>query len=465
MPIILHELLIANKNEFTFTLALVFDSNSMIRKKIQRFLVVTTLCTGLMEPVFSQQTFTVSKISEDASIRSDQRPISIGFYDKKANKTFISWMGAKSTAVVKAFDHINNTWSADKIVGNSSFADKHNYPGMLKGSDNRLYIFYGCHNSTLKMTVSPDPLSIDGTWGDKFIDVAERASYPAPVITSNGTFYVFYRDTRQTKRYSDDRPYQFVKSTDKGKTWTRQMAIDPFPRTTDNMCEVYNGKVTYQPAGNGKKAKIHLAWTLAGEKLGKHAHATYGRNVYYAYLDPANDHLYNIRGKDLGTTIEPSELDQFCKVLDTGIPETGHLAGLQVSVHYRDNGSPLIYFDNQTAGGPGSATWDGRKWVFANIESPGNSVRDLRDPRELEKFGSDSFRVYKPSDENIKVYKTINGGRKWELETIIEVGQKVDRVHVIDNAHKDAKLLITEAGDGDIQVAKRDIFIGSVKTR
>jgi len=414
---------------------------------------------------FSQQIFTVKKIGEDVNIRSDQRPIPIGFYDKSVNKTFVTWMGAKSTTVVKSLDHTTNKWSDDKVVGVSTFVDKHNYPGMLKGNDNRIYIFYGCHNSTMRMTVSPKPLSIDGTWEDKFIDIAERASYPAPVITSDGTFYVFYRDTRQTNNYSDDRPYQFVKSKDNGKTWTRQMVIDPFPRTTDNMCEVYNGKVTYQPAMQGKKAKIHIAWTLAGEKLGKHAHATYGRNVYYAYLDPANDHMYNISGKDLGTTIERSELDEFCKVLDTGIPETGHLAGLQVSVHYRDSGSPLIYFDNQTAGGPGSATWDGSKWIFSTIESPGNSVRDLRDPRELEKFGAESFRVYKPSEDSIKVYQTTNGGRSWQLETTIPVGEKVDRVHVIENAHPNAKLFITEAGDNTLDIAKRDIFIGSVKTK
>lgn len=355
---------------------------------IKRILLLA-LCLANVKNAQSQQSYSITKISEDANIRSDQRPISIGFYDKSINKTFITWMGEKSKTIVKAYDHTAKKWSDDKIVGTPTFIDKHNYPGMLKGADNRLYIFYGCHNSTMRMTISPKPLSIDGSWEDQFIPIAEKASYPAPIITSDGTFYVFYRETRQTNKFSDDRPYQFVKSTDNGKTWTKQMAIDPFPRVTDNMCEVYNGKVTYQPAMNGNKAKIHLAWTIAGEKLGKHAHATYGRNVYYAYLDPSNDHLYSIKGKDLGKTIEAKELDEFCQVLDTGIPETGHLAGLQVSVHYRDNGLPLIYFDNQVGGGPGSATWDGNKWIFASIETPGNSIRDLRDPRELEKFGAD----------------------------------------------------------------------------
>jgi hypothetical protein len=406
--------------------------------------------------VTAPQTFAVAKLSDNANTRSDQRPISIGFHDAKANKTFVAWMGAKSAAVVKELDHTTGQWSADKIVGVSPFVDKHNYPGMLRGPDGRIYVFYGCHNSTLRMAVSPTPLSIDGTWEDRFIAEAERASYPAPVITSEGVFYVFYRDTRNTSKHSDDRPYQMVKSTDGGKTWKRQMIADPYPRTTDSMCEVYNGKVTYQPTIGAAKARIHLSWTIAGEKAGRHAHATYGRNVYYAYLDPANDHVYNIAGKDLGTHVDKDESDAHCLVLDTGIPTTGHLAGLQVSVHYRDNGAPLLHFDHRAAGGIASATWDGSKWVFTVIEPRAG------DPRELEKCGPDAFRVYRPAGKDINVFKTTDAGAHWTLESTIAVGQQVDRVHVIDGFHPDAKLLITEAGDGEIRIPKRDVFIGKV---
>ncbi|WP_114781914.1 BNR-4 repeat-containing protein [Botryobacter ruber] len=423
---------------------------------MRKILLLGLLAVCGMAEAVAQQTFSISKLSEDANTRSDQRPIQVGFYDAGAHKTFVSWMGANSTAVVKALDHKTNTWSADKVVGNSPFVDKHNYPGLLKGADNRLYAFYGCHNSTMKLTISPKPLSIEGTWEDKYIEEAKNASYPAPVVTTDGTFYVFYRDTRKTNGYADDRPYQVVKSTDNGITWKRQLVIDPYPRSTDNMLEIYNGKVTYQPAFGDQKAKIHIAWTIAGEKLGKHAHATYGRNLYYAYLDPSNDHMYSISGKDLGTTIDNNEADAECMVIDTGIPEKGHMSGLQVSAHYRDNGFPIIHFDNVKQGGSSSATWNGKAWVVSQITPAGG------DPREIEKFGPDSFRVYRPKGKEIAVYKTTNGGLSWELETTAHVGQQVDRVHVIENAHPDAKLLITEAGDGEIRQANRDVFIGKV---
>ena len=73
-----------------------------------------------------------------------------------------------------------------------------------------------------------------------------------------------------------------------------------------------NGVSAPGSAGNGQKERIHIAWTICGEKLGKHAHATYGRNVYYAYLDPSNDHMYNVEGIDLGTTIDNEESDKYC---------------------------------------------------------------------------------------------------------------------------------------------------------
>lgn len=402
------------------------------------------------------QAFSVQKISENANIRTDRRPIHIGYYDSEANKTFVSWMGSRSVPIVKAYDHSTNSWSADKIVDEAPFVDKHNYPGMVKGSDGRIFLFHGAHNSTLKMAISPKPGTVEGEWESRFIKEAERASYPAPVTSTGGKMYVFYRDTRKTNGYSDDRPYQVVKSVDNGATWTRQMVIDQFPRSADNMTEIYNGKVTYEPAHDDQGEKIHIAWTIAGEKNGQHAHATYGRNVYYAYLNPENDRIYSVEGKDLGPTVDNSEAEQYCKAWDSGMPDHGHYAGLQVSVHYRDNGYPLIYFYNQREGGSNSITWNDSKWIRSEIGPEGG------DPRGFEKLGAESFRVYRPEDEKVNLYKTTDGGLNWELETAIEVGQEISRVNVIDNYHPDAKLLLTEDGDGELMNANRDVFIGKV---
>lgn len=425
-------------------------------KKVTLSLFLTGICC-LMQ---SQQLYTpVTVLAERSNMRSDRRPISVGYYDKDVNKTFLSWMSDDSHPVVKAYDHTAKQWSENKIVARSPFVDKHNYPGILKGPDGKIYLFYGCHNSTLKMAVSPQAGSLEGEWEDVFIGEAERASYPAPVLTENNVFYVFYRDTRRTNSHSDDRPYQFVKSADNGKTWSRQMAIDPYPRITDNMTEVYNGQVTYQPARGDQKERIHIAWTICGEKLGKHAHATYGRNVYYAYLDPSNDHLYNAAGTDLGQTIDHLEADKYCLALETPIPEKGHSAGLQVSVHYKDDSSPLIHFQYPEEKGGRLAIWTGDKWIYTSIQAQG-------EPRGIEKIGPESFRIYSTMGKGANVFVTHDGGVTVKKEAEIETPRSLSRCYWIDHALPELKLLMFSTPPaGAVQklaVADRDVYVTGV---
>lgn len=377
----------------------------------------------------------VTLVEECTNIRSDRRPIPVGYYDEKADKTFVCWMSADSHPAVKAFDHSSGRWSETKIVARSPFADKHNYPSILRGKDDRIYMFYGCHNSTLKMAVSPNPDSMEGEWSDTYIAEAERASYPAPVLTDDNKFYVFYRDTRKSNGHTDDRPYQFVKSTDGGRTWTRQLVIDPYPRVTDSMTEVYNGQIAYQSGGADGSGRIHLAWTVCGEKAGRHAHATYGRNVYYAYLDLSNDHIYNVEGRDLGTTVDNIEADKYCLALETPIPERGHSAGLQVSVHFRDNTYPVIHYSYPSEVGGRLATWDGKKWCHTSFAAVG-------EPRGIEKLGPEKFRIYSTMGKGVVTHITDDGGMTVRREKEIATPVSLSRCYVIKDARPELKLLM-----------------------
>jgi hypothetical protein len=394
------------------------------------------------------ETYSATMLSAGAGATTDRRPIPIGLYDASVNKTWVTWMGSASNspAIIKEYDHNTGTWSANKTVG-SSFSDKHNYPALVKGADNRLYVFHGCHNSPLKMSRSPNPLSIAGTWTDRTISQAPKASYPAPVVTTNGTIYVGHRHTRQSNGHTDDRPYAFAKSTDNGQTWQFLLAVDPYPRS-DNLTEIYNGMVTYEPAHGAHKAKIHLAWTIAGGGPGSHAHATYGRSVYYAYLDPTNDRMYSAAGVDLGPTINNSEMEANCKVLETGCSNCGHQAALQVSAHYLDNGHPIVIYSHLN-NGLSSSVWNGSAWVKRVITSAEG------EPREIFKFGPQHFKAFRASGSSCQYFRTTDGGLSWSAEGSVTAPHPASRCNVIVNHHPDVKLFMEERADGgDTSVAR-----------
>jgi hypothetical protein len=405
---------------------------------------------GVDPPAGQAETFAATALSPGTGQATDRRPVSVGFHDPGVNKTFVSWQGSGGSALVKTYDHATNTWSPDKVAGKGTFSDSHNYPAMIRGKDNRLFIFYGCHNSPMQLAVSQDPLSIDGTWKNGTVAAAPGASYPAPVITSDGTMYVFIRLTRQKNGHSDDRPYALVKSTDNGVTWTKQTVIDNYPRN-DNLTEIYNGKITYEPAHGDQKAKIHLAWTLAGGgSAGRHEHDAFTRNIYYAYLDPSNDHLYSIKGDDFGTTIDDQESETSAKVLDTGCSNCAHQTGYQISVNYLDDGSPLIVFGHYQ-NGLTSIRREGGAWA-TKVITPG-----LGEPREINKIGPRSFQATRTTGNTCLVYRTVDGGGTWAMEATVTAPHPVGRCHVITNAHPDVKLFMEQnpdSGSGGTSTAK-----------
>jgi hypothetical protein len=414
----------------------------------------------LSEVKVEAQKISLSLISENSGIHTDRRPVSVGYFDSLAQKTFICWMGPYSSAVVKAFDHTAGSWSPNKTVGISPFADSHNYPVLVRGTDGRLIIMYGCHNSVMRITSSPDSASIDGKWYDRELSQAQGASYPVPVMTDNGTLYCFYRITMYTLYPKgtypvDYRPLGFVRSKDNGESWSQAVKIiDPYPRT-DNLCEIYTGKITYQPAGDSVNARIHIAWSLAGGGPDHHEHGLYRRHVYYAWMDPADEHLYDIRGNDLGTDIDDSEAENQCKVIDTGLPPDGEDVGYQVSVHFCDNGDPVIIYRHV---GFDCAWWNGTGWSISTIYAAGN------EPRDIEKTGPESFRTYRTAGKSVYIFRTADGGRYWEQEDKITAPVGLARCYVIGNYRPELKLLLTEMADdsNNVEAGSRDIFTGGI---
>lgn len=404
--------------------------------------------------------YSISTLKKDAGVHTDWRPGSPGVYDPVVNKTFVTWMGADSDIFVAAFDHTTRTFSEAKVVGTSSF-DKHHYPQMIQAADGRLIIWHGAHNTDLKQSKAPTPHSIAGTWTDRFIDQASKASYPYPIKLDNGTIYVFFRRTDRTV----NRPAAFIKSTNHGETWTELKKIIKHERN-DGLNEIYMGKVVYEPTHDGIDERIHFVWTIAG---GPEAtdHNNYRRNAYHAYLKPSNDHLYSADGIDLGALIDEFESEDHCVVYDTGAPDYNQdehaTSKLTPLVLWDENGKITVHHNTEDWEGNRSSiasNWDGFSW--SHIIMPFATVRDMY------KVRPGHYRRFHASGSSFTMVETTDFGASWTVKETMPIHGIEGSAHkflLIENHHPDLIAVATERTSSDPDthaIEDKDIyFMGS----
>jgi hypothetical protein len=387
-----------------------------------------------------------------ARVHSDRRPSGAGVYDPVANKTFVSWMGKGSDAFVQEYDHATGTWSDPMNVG-SSFPDKHNYPVMVQADDGRLLVFHGAHNSALQLSVSPSPHTIAGSWSQRSLgDVAPYyASYPMALKAGNGDIYVFFRDTLKEDdptKFVDDRPMQYLRSTDNGRSWVSSGELTGAPYAIgsdrdDNLDEVYMGEIVKEPSRNGRPERWHLVWTMAGGGPGNHGHGTIIRDFYYATFQPSNQRFSSVRGRDLGRHIDEQEMLRDTLVLQTdrNVPHGSYLTH---PIEVLRDGSPVFLYHRRT---PETDTltavrWTGGQWR----QSPAPYDVGML---ELERMGPMRLRVYAtPRDGRTGIQLLeLDGGTTWRLGQFVPTDQPLQKINVIDNA-RDPVRAIAEGSTG-----------------
>jgi len=218
-------------------------------------------------------------VAPASAARTDRRPVGGGVHDPRAGKTFISWGGFQEDNYVQEYDHRRHTWSAPmRVAGGDN--DSHNYPTLIQADDGHLLVFRGLHNRELWVARSPRPHSIEGTWTDTIIPEGLGATYPMPVKTSDGTIFVFIRETAgdfDPNYPTDTRPMKYVRSVDNGLTWQSSAAltgdrwcIAPLNRP-DNMNEIYIGQLRHEPATPAHPATAAHNPTTRGRRWRGHA--------------------------------------------------------------------------------------------------------------------------------------------------------------------------------------------------
>lgn len=411
--------------------------------------------------------FAVTTTATNVAARSDRRPVAGGVFDKKVNRTFISWAGQYEDSYVQSYDHRKSTWSAPNRIADGA-SDAHNYPTMVQAGDGHLLVFRGMHNIELRMSRSPRPHSADGVWEETLIS-KNAATYPMPFVTRDGTIYVFYRETTRDldgTTPTDTRPMLYVVSKDNGRTWktSTELTGDRFAigstARADNMNEIYIGQLRQE--GNGR---VRIVYTLAGGGPEGNKHDRYHRNIYYTWFDPQNRHFYSAGGLDLGTQIDDADQEKHLKVAETPLTLPNNVKSPDYIQQVGTTlGRPfLLWFMGDEAGGPlrnHLSTWNGRKWETKEV------ARGLR-TREVEPVDLLTWRVYATEDgkPNVNTY-LVRLGRSWSPETVIPTAKPVQRVEVVENFRDPARAIFSGASSNrDVAIADGDIHVAGVSRR
>lgn len=301
-------------------------------------------------------------------------------------KTYIVWQADRGLdPYIIYYDHQTKTWSDKYKVGiNPLNNDDHGAPAIAIDGNGHIHVFWGCHAGfgAMKHAKSANPEDIS-SWTTLADVPLTDPTYPNLVVDGND-MYLFYRSGSA----SSGSHLWYVKSTDNGDSWSAEYDIVDAP---SNGC-VYMGTLEL------KNGKIHFAWTYNyGGGIGEGR-----RNIYHAYLDTSNGHLYSVDGTDLGTNITESEADTYCKVVDTGSDVSN-----QPTMHLDASGNPhIIYIKGAESNFTFYYTrWDGSTWTTPVSITTTDNV-----------FNYVDFILY--SLTNIEAYLTTSGqnGRGGDIE-------------------------------------------------
>jgi hypothetical protein len=127
-------------------------------------------------------------------------------------------------------------------------------------------------------------------------------------------------------------------------------------------------------------------------------------------------------------------------VLDTGCSNCAHQTGYQISVNYLDDGKPLILFGHYQNGLTAN-TWDGSAWGSKVV------TKDLGEPRDINKIGPRSFQAMRTAGNTCLIYRTVDGGATWAMETTITAPHPVGRCHVLTNNNPEVKIFMEQNPD------------------
>lgn len=352
-------------------------------------------------------------------------------------KTYMVWQGdAGYDPYIICYDHATDTWSdAVKVGTNPLSGDYHGAPVILIDNSGYIHIFYGCHVTNLKYAKSDNPEDITA-WTAQ-ADPTTMCTYPN-VTPDNGSIHLIYRHTVVAQLGN----LAYRLSDDNGASWGAETII------IETEVPANDGIYAYMPQLDG--TKLHIIWRYyTPNGVGN------PQNVYHAYLELSDGHMYSMDGTDLGTSITKAEADANCLVVDSGDYLT-----FQMAQHIDENGYPYIIYCIETVQPLAEfdinfTRWNGSSWVASETIAETDEALNgmdfiLHSSTSITAFLNGSGAAGRGGD----IVKWSWNGTSWsEVETILseaKAGMPLISPKVVVNYDEELQLIFTEYGGVDV---------------
>lgn len=352
------------------------------------------------------------------------------------NQTYFGYIDNAGNVLIRSFNHISQTLSAEVTLHATLETDDHDNPSILiRNSDKRVIVFYSKHDGADKVIyerISTNPEDISAFAAETTIDPASGAahySYSNPIQLTgetNSPIYLFYRkhDLANTHAY-----VAYTKSTDGGVTWGAQVLV---------------ADVTYAKVAQNGVDRIDFA-------VSNHPGDPVDHGIYHFYYKAGS--YYKSDGTLIAAAL-PLALTDITKVYD-GSVTIGWIWDIAIDVE----GQPAIVYATFPGGVVDHrynyAKWVNGAWSDNQIVAEGDGtiyaspgaqdyysggvVLDHQDPTitYLSKYVSSKFEIWK--------YQTPDNGATW-TGTAITSGSSDKNIRpvAVRNHASDLKLLWLE---------------------
>lgn len=277
-----------------------------------------------------------------------------------------------------------------KRVGSYSAAagitklDAHGLPSLVLDGEKRIHVLFAEHETSFHWCKSPVAGTIAGVWTDDRQVALPNATYCSVDYDAvNECCWLFYRQgvghVADGGGANGDHEYGTLLRLDDGAGAWVDVRAGNGTGIVDLTGHPDARKDVYMPRVFCDQGRVGIGLIIAHGDTHDHIRA----NAYFAWYDPADDHLYDAAGVDLGTVVTWAEMDAATALRaldwDIALPAaTDRVRTMDLFIH-PDTHEVMLCLAAITADGTGvdmrALRWTGAAWTNELVTTlPGQSI-------------------------------------------------------------------------------------------